>query len=200
MENECDSSLSAKITEVISLTTADNFQETIIVSARILVEVTDGLPYINLPTRATNLLFRKCEYILRGDVEYLYREILVRPEDRDFQRIVWRNDPAEGIMDYRLNTVTFGVASPPFLASCMLHEVASSIQTIQPEVAGVILQDFYTTDIITGTHELKQTHNLRRSLNEVLSTAGLPLREWASNKESMNNTVDSDRELKNQLA
>lgn len=174
--------------------------ETIVVSARILVEVTDDLPYINLPTRATNLLFRRYEYILRGDVEYLYREILVRPEDRDFQRIVWRNDPAEGIMDYRLNTVTFGVASPPFLASCMLHEVASSIQTIQPEVAGVILQDFYTTDIITGTHELKQTHNLRRSLNEVLSTAGLSLREWASNKESMNNTVDSDRELKNQLA
>ncbi|XP_076659917.1 uncharacterized protein LOC143363203 [Halictus rubicundus] len=42
-------------------------------------------------------------YVLTGDIEKMYRQFLVRPEDRRFQRILWR-DTTGSIKTYELNT------------------------------------------------------------------------------------------------
>ena len=61
---------------------------------------------------------------LIADVEKMYRQIEVHPDDRDYQRIVWRNSPEDSIQDYRLTTVTYGTASAPFSATRCLKQLA----------------------------------------------------------------------------
>ena len=61
------------------------------------------------------LRFRSHQYVLTGDIEKMYRQILVRPEDRKYQLILWRNSNGE-IETYQLNTVTFGLSAAPYLA------------------------------------------------------------------------------------
>lgn len=39
------------------------------------------------------LKWRKHRIVITGDIEKMFRQILVAPEDRDLQRIVWRNNP-----------------------------------------------------------------------------------------------------------
>ncbi|XP_011705550.1 PREDICTED: uncharacterized protein LOC105460749, partial [Wasmannia auropunctata] len=62
------------------------------------------------------LRFRQHQYVLTGDVEQMYRQIYVDPKQRNLQRVLWRNDSTSQIEEFVLNTVTFGVASAPFLA------------------------------------------------------------------------------------
>ncbi|XP_011176357.2 uncharacterized protein LOC105208249 [Solenopsis invicta] len=59
-----------------------------------------------LPPLADVLLrWRLPRYVLATDIEKMYRLILVHPEDRDLQRILWRYHPQDEMMEYRLNTV-----------------------------------------------------------------------------------------------
>ncbi|XP_063994614.1 uncharacterized protein LOC135172510 [Diachasmimorpha longicaudata] len=68
------------------------------------------------------LRFRTHNFILTGDIEKMYRQVLVRPEDTKFQRILWREH--EQIQTYELQTVTFGLAPAPYLAVRCLHQLA----------------------------------------------------------------------------
>lgn len=43
-----------------------------------------------------------------ADIEKMYRQILIAPEDRNFQRIVLRSHAAEILNEFTLNTVTYG--------------------------------------------------------------------------------------------
>ncbi|XP_036340744.1 uncharacterized protein LOC118750117 [Rhagoletis pomonella] len=54
------------------------------------------------------LNWRMFKYVFNGDVEKMYRQILVHKNDQDFQRIIFRNSPSSPIRDYKLKTVTFG--------------------------------------------------------------------------------------------
>jgi hypothetical protein len=58
----------------------------------------------------------------------MYRQISIAPNDREFQRIIWRSSSGDALKDYYLNTVTYGVCSAPFLAIRMLLQLASDEQ------------------------------------------------------------------------
>jgi hypothetical protein len=47
----------------------------------------------------------------------MYRQVVVHPEDRDLQRILWRYSSEEPIQEYRLTTVIYSTSSAPFLAT-----------------------------------------------------------------------------------
>lgn len=46
-----------------------------------------------------------------ADTAKMYRQVQVSQLDRDFHRFVRRTSPEEEMEDYRMKTVTFGVAS-----------------------------------------------------------------------------------------
>lgn len=60
--------------------------------------------------------WRKEKYAITGDIEKMYRQIWLTPEHTEYQRIMWQAPGTLEIKSYRLKTVTFGVASAPFLA------------------------------------------------------------------------------------
>ncbi|XP_076289808.1 uncharacterized protein LOC143213640 [Lasioglossum baleicum] len=99
------------------------------------------------------LRFRMHAYVITADIEKMYRQFLVRPEDRAFQRILWR-DPNEDIKTYELTTVTFGLAPAPYLAIRCLHQLANDEERDFPEAAARIKQDLYVDDLLTARLEL----------------------------------------------
>lgn len=70
--------------------------------------------------------FRNHAIVLTADVEKMYRQITICPEDRRFQRILWRNSPDQPLRIFELNTVTYGISSAPFLATRTLIELANN--------------------------------------------------------------------------
>ncbi|GFW17952.1 integrase catalytic domain-containing protein [Trichonephila clavipes] len=57
----------------------------------------------------------------------MYRQILVDPNQRDLQRIMWKTSADAPVKTYKLSTVTYGTVSAPFLATRTLRTKTTSV-------------------------------------------------------------------------
>ena len=60
---------------------------------------------------------------MEWNIEKMFKQILVHPEDCDLQRILWRCDRADDIKDYQFNTVIYGLTCAPFLVMRTLQQL-----------------------------------------------------------------------------
>ncbi|XP_076660052.1 uncharacterized protein LOC143363338 [Halictus rubicundus] len=109
------------------------------------------------------------------DIVKMFRQIKVHPEDRDWQRIVWRNDTSEEVRDFRLTTVTYGTTSAPYLASRVLLQLADDEKARFPRGAAILRANSYVDDILTGGDDIDDTEEARRQLTDILTAGGFPL-------------------------
>ncbi|XP_023247778.1 uncharacterized protein LOC106643923, partial [Copidosoma floridanum] len=125
------------------------------------------------------LRFRTHTYVVTADIEKMYRQILVDPRDRPYQRILWVHQGR--IRTYELNTVTFGVSSAPFLAIRTIHQLAEDERANFPRASVILKRDFYVDDLLTGANSLQEVLQIRDELIQLLASGGFPIRKWASN-------------------
>ncbi|XP_073955623.1 uncharacterized protein [Choristoneura fumiferana] len=128
------------------------------------------------------LRFRWHAVVFTADVKQMYRQILVFPEDAEYQRILWRPSPREPIGDYRLLTVTYGVSSAPFQALRTIEQLAQDLENSHPDGSGVLKRDTYVDDIVTGADSVEQATRIRSELTRILASGGFHLRKWTSNR------------------
>ena len=126
------------------------------------------------------LRFRQYKYVLSADVEKMYRQIVVHPSDRHLQQVVWRDDTCSPVKIFKLNTVTYGTASAPFLATRCLKQLG--IECTDDKIATIIKHDFYVDDLLTGGNDLNEVMVIRNEVTNALRTACMPLRKWKSNE------------------
>jgi len=81
------------------------------------------------------LRFRTQQVCFTADIVKMYRQIVVHPQDRDLQRILWRYSTDKPIQEYRLTTVTYGTSSAPFLATRCLKKLADDKKQQYPRAA-----------------------------------------------------------------
>lgn len=129
--------------------------------------------------------WRKNQYAITGDIEKMYRQVWVCPEDSEYQRILHQPSDSDKISSYRLKTVTFGVAAAPFLAIRSLFQIGEDIKATQPELARKIQAQFYVDDHFDSTHDKIQA---KRAITDIVSTLdkyGFKLRKWKANDKSI---------------
>ncbi|XP_074033086.1 uncharacterized protein [Leptinotarsa decemlineata] len=152
------------------------------------------------------LRFRLHLYVFTCDIEKMYRMIWLAEEHRKFQRILWRFSPSEPIADYQLNTVTFGVASSPYLAIRTLHQLANDYLEY-PLASEVLKHSIYIDDILDGHNSLKICSTMKNEIIELLRKGGFEARKWASNSpellhdlpESYKQNIDVCLDLENNI-
>ncbi|XP_015438034.1 PREDICTED: uncharacterized protein LOC107193148, partial [Dufourea novaeangliae] len=140
------------------------------------------------------LRFRTHAFVLTADIEKVFRQIQVHPEDRKFQKILWRTSPDQPIATYKLNTVTYGTASAPFIAVRCLKQLANDESDKFPIAAKIFQRDFYVDDILTEASDLKSSLILRNELIGLSKLGGFNLRQWSSNDNRLLNdlTIESN--------
>ena len=134
------------------------------------------------------LRFRKHRYVVIADIEKMYRQFLIRPEDRNYQKVLWVNDGQ--VREYTLNTVTFGVAPAPFLAIRCLHQLAEDEGGAYPLAARILKRDMYVDNMLTGAGSRSEARDLCSQMTQMLKTAGMKMRQWASNDASVLENID----------
>lgn len=125
--------------------------------------------------------FRTYRFAFSSDICKMYRQILVNPEYRKYQSILWRATPTEPLKEYTLNTVTYGVSSAPYLALRVLHDMADRRCTHSPAVQNAIRLQTYMDDICSGANSLKEAQELQQDLVQSLRSCGFELKKWSSN-------------------
>ncbi|XP_076246367.1 uncharacterized protein LOC143186569 [Calliopsis andreniformis] len=106
--------------------------------------------------------WRLYEYVLVADIEKMFRQILVAPEDRRFQSIVWRTPETERTIAFELNTVTYGTACAPYLSMRTLLELQKQDGDRYPLAAPILEKDVYVDDVFMGAPDKPEVDNLRK--------------------------------------
>nr|CAI5842476.1 unnamed protein product [Callosobruchus analis] len=115
----------------------------------------------------------------------MYRQILIQPNQRNLQLILWRTDPSLPLETYRLNTVTYGTKSAPYLATRCIQEIGISMKDSDPEISDVILNCFYVDDLLMGADTVADVVKVGLGVHRVLKDAGFELRKWNSNSKEI---------------
>lgn len=126
------------------------------------------------------LKFRLHNYVITGDIEKMYRQVLVRPQDRDYQRIIWRDKNGQ-ISTYRLKTVTFGLGPAPFLAVRCINQLTRDEGDSFPRARSTLNSDLYVDDFLSGASTIEDTISLRDEVIDLLKRGGFNMRQFASN-------------------
>ncbi|XP_065724482.2 uncharacterized protein [Drosophila suzukii] len=100
---------------------------------------------------------------------------------RNYQKIVWREDPSDPIKHFQLCTVTYGTSCAPFLAVRVLEQLAVDHQDEYPNASKILLEDFYVDDVLTGSNHEDELRRNRDELIQLMSCANLELGKWVSN-------------------
>ncbi|KAL0880978.1 hypothetical protein ABMA27_002135 [Loxostege sticticalis] len=127
------------------------------------------------------LRFRLHAIVFTADVRQMYRQIIITKNHQDYQRILFRSSPEQPIQEYRLQRVTFGVSSAPFLAIRTMQQLADDEDTSYPLAAEVLRHDLYVDDVVTGAHNITQAVEIKQQLVDIMASAGFELRKWSSN-------------------
>lgn len=141
--------------------------------------------------------FRIYQYAFTADLEKMYKQILVNEKQRNLQRFVYRESPNESLRDYRLRTVTFGMANAPYIATRVTRELATTIQNEWPRAAKAILSSMYMDDVVWGCHSIKDLIETYGELKKAFASARFNIRKWCSNCNDLIEIIpENERELK----
>ncbi|XP_044574080.1 uncharacterized protein LOC123258275 [Drosophila ananassae] len=150
-------------------------------SGKSLNDILHTGPTVQSELMAILLRFRIHKYVFTADIEKMYRQVWINPDNQFHQLIVWRNDPSEDLKYYRLKTVTYGTKTAPFLATKCLNHLAIRSRDNYPLGSAALENDFYVDDCLTGADSVAEAVQIQSELNKILLPHGFKLRKWCSN-------------------
>ena len=128
--------------------------------------------------------FRTNRIDLIVDIEKMFLQVKLEPEDRDVLRYLWRDlQFNETPKVYRMQRLTFGVNSSPFLAISTVHAHAKQYSELFPNAVQKILQNTYVDDVLTGGDTVDSTVKLQQDMSKIMMKAAFNLTKWASNSQ-----------------
>ncbi|XP_065081188.1 uncharacterized protein LOC135703793 [Ochlerotatus camptorhynchus] len=127
------------------------------------------------------LRFRFHWIAIVADAEKMYRMVLQQWADRKLHKIFWRDNQNEMIRVFQLNTVTYGTASAPYLATKCLKRLAELDGHKYPKAAIILSKDFYVDDMMSGVDDVQEGIKLCSDIQHLLKGGGFNLRKWSSN-------------------
>ncbi|XP_004934341.2 uncharacterized protein LOC101737233 [Bombyx mori] len=127
------------------------------------------------------LSFRTHPVVFSTDICMMFRNILIHPDQRRYQLILWRSSPDQPLLTYALNTVTYGLRSSPYHAIRTLIQLADDEGHRYPAAAQVLRKSIFVDDILTGHDSVVKAQALQNDLINLLALGGFQLSKWTSN-------------------
>ncbi|KAG7198935.1 hypothetical protein KM043_015747 [Ampulex compressa] len=131
------------------------------------------------------LHFRVHKFVIIAGVVKMFRQIVVRKEDRALQRILWRTNSEQEVKKFELNRVTYGTACAPFMEIRCIRQLAQEVDTKYSRAKRTLQEDFYMDNIMTGADDLKEAITVQKHLTHLLTSACFLLRKWRNNDEQV---------------
>ncbi|KMQ86668.1 hypothetical protein RF55_14291 [Lasius niger] len=150
-------------------------------------------PKLQQDIAAIILRWRQFRHVYTADIAKMFRQILIHPDDADFQRILWRLPHAQSIQHYRLLTVTYGMASAPYLAMRVLQQLALDEGSAFPAALPICKNSIYVDDVLFGADDIMTLREARSQLVSLMDRGGFPLRKWTANSTELLEDIPDDQ-------
>lgn len=138
--------------------------------------------------------FRVSKFVMTSDIEKMYLQIKINPEQTFLQNILWREAPNDEFKCIELVTVIFGTNFAPYVATRVLNDIALKNESDFPLASKALLNSTYVDDILCSCDSYEELVETHRQLKTVLNSAGFKLHKFCSNSEDFLKVVDNDKQ------
>ena len=143
------------------------------------------------------LRFRQDPITLTSDVEAMFHQVRVSPEDTSSLRFLWWLDAdfSQVRQEYMMQVHLFGATSSPSCACFALQRTTEDHKDeFDEETVKTVEKNFYVDDCLKSTSNVEKAKRLATQLREILAKGGFRLTKWASNsREVMASIPPSER-------
>ena len=138
----------------------------------------------NLLTDLLELILRFREHAIGvlADIEGMFMQIAIRPEDQSALRFLWLEDDL--VRQYQYTRLIFGANCSPCCAIFTLRKCSLDSSDQFAHVHTSVLKDFYMDDFIKSFRTVADARQLTPDLRTVLARGGFRLTKFASNNPS----------------
>lgn len=148
----------------------------------------------DISTIITN--FRRYRYVFTSDVKQMFRSIDLDERDKCYQLIFWRDNPQKQLSVYRLNTVTYGMASSPYLANRVVQQLTEDEKDNHPLASAALKHQIYVDDLVLGHDNLEEALKLQHDVIQLLRKGNFHLRKWTANHLALLSDIPTDYQEK----
>ncbi|XP_011884112.1 PREDICTED: uncharacterized protein LOC105571257, partial [Vollenhovia emeryi] len=126
------------------------------------------------------LWIRTHQFLFSTDIEKMFRQIAIHPDDWDLQRILWKGLDGQPEI-YQLTTLTYGLNCAPFLALRTLQQLTEDEGSRFPHAITPLTKGRYVDDIFGGAESISEAKVITEQLSNICKAGGFPLQKWNSN-------------------
>ncbi|XP_030845109.1 uncharacterized protein LOC115925437 [Strongylocentrotus purpuratus] len=145
------------------------------------------------------LRFRQQPVALMSDIEAMFHQVRVPPEDRDVLRFLWWKDGDfnKEPLVYRMCVHLFGGTWSPSVCSHALRQTARNGDgNGKVEASKAILENFYVDDCLVSVENEETAVKLAADLMVLLSEGGFRLTKWVSNNPFVLQSIPEEERAK----
>ena len=129
------------------------------------------------------LRFRQYPIALVADIEGMFNQVKVPPEDADALRFLWWEDSdLERPSEFQMTSHIFGATDSPSCANfCLKRAAEDSRGRFSDEAVNAVNKDFYVDDFVKSLRTVSEASSLAEEVTCLLSDVGFRLTKWMSN-------------------
>ena len=125
-----------------------------------------------------------------SDIEQMFHQINVTPEDQDALRFLWQDGKTDAIEDHIMCVQVFGKMDSSCIANRTLKRTARDSEKVVIEnIIDQINRNFYMDDFLSSHSSIERLSSTAKTIIEVLSNGGFRLTKWLSNNKSFLDTL-----------
>ncbi|XP_063363959.1 uncharacterized protein LOC134652728 [Cydia amplana] len=139
------------------------------------------------------LRFREWSFAVTADIQEMFLQIQMRPEDQQSQLFLWRGTRRD--MEprvYKLNRVCFGNVSSPFLAHSVRNRNALDNREKYPDAVYDIHNNHYMDDYVASYKTEDELLKISKQVRDSHAEGSFLLRGYASNSVRMMASVEPE--------
>ncbi|XP_017485502.1 PREDICTED: uncharacterized protein LOC108374055 [Rhagoletis zephyria] len=126
--------------------------------------------------------FREGAFAVCADIQEMYHQVLIRPEDRCAQRFLWRDaERGKAPEVYEMTAMTFGAACSPCAAHYVKVKNALEHRSHDPRAIRAITEYHYVDDYVDSFDSETQAIQIAQQVRDIHKDAGFNLRKFTSN-------------------
>ena len=136
--------------------------------------------------------FRQHPHAVSADIEGMFLQVGVIPDDRPSLRFLWREDPASEVAVFQYVRHIFGSKDSPTCANYALRRTATDNASQFPEAAQSVINNFYMDDYLESSPTAEEATRKAKDLVNLLSLGGFKLTKFVSNVPTIPPQLEAD--------
>ncbi|XP_055542858.1 uncharacterized protein LOC129728441 [Wyeomyia smithii] len=140
------------------------------------------------------LRFREGNIAISGDIQEMFHQVRIRPEDQHVLRFLWRDcDTSKPPEVYVMMVMIFGATCSPACAQIVKNFNARKFEKTHPAAATAIVKQHYVDDYLDSFHTQDEAVQTVNDVITIHEKGGFFIRNFISNKRELLHSLPENR-------